>query len=419
MEDSAIDQTMATTEKQYVENAVLSRIPFSGGQFREVRGSDTYIRWKEWLRDVEFNMKVNKISEEEKKNYVLAMGGPYLQELNETLPVNKKPDENDYEELTRRIEEHMKPKLNKIIERMKFEKIEKHPEDSMENFVFKLRCQAKYCEFVDTDDEIRTQIVKKCEPHLRRKILEKDMKLDEILSTAKALEMNEAYTENDKKVYRVKKEMGEHKKEITCYNCGRQGHTARDSQCPARGRRCNKCGKMNHFAATCRSGKMKNIMSDKKRVRELSSREVRKDDDDNPKYIFALNDKEMDVWVEMGGTKAQFIIDSGADVNCIDENTWAKLKRDKIRIEKQHAGADVPIFAYGSSKQIEVLGSFETDLIDAVGKKIHGKFYVVKGHVKNILGRKTAMELRMLMLGQNLFNVEEKLPAIKGDKMLN
>ena len=38
-----------------------------------------------------------------------------------------------------------------------------------------------------------------------------------------------------------------------CKGCGREQHQRGRKQCPAQGRKCNKCGKMNHFANVCSS----------------------------------------------------------------------------------------------------------------------------------------------------------------------
>jgi hypothetical protein len=38
-----------------------------------------------------------------------------------------------------------------------------------------------------------------------------------------------------------------------CGNCGRDGHTARSADCPARGQLCHNCGKSGHFSSKCRS----------------------------------------------------------------------------------------------------------------------------------------------------------------------
>ena len=40
---------------------------------------------------------------------------------------------------------------------------------------------------------------------------------------------------------------------MKCYGCGKEGHFAKDSVCPARGQVCKKCKKRGHFAVCCKS----------------------------------------------------------------------------------------------------------------------------------------------------------------------
>ncbi|KAL9964616.1 hypothetical protein ACROYT_G028279 [Oculina patagonica] len=37
-----------------------------------------------------------------------------------------------------------------------------------------------------------------------------------------------------------------------CFNCGKEGHFAKDGSCPARGRKCSKRGKYGHYASCCK-----------------------------------------------------------------------------------------------------------------------------------------------------------------------
>lgn len=43
------------------------------------------------------------------------------------------------------------------------------------------------------------------------------------------------------------------KKKVTCYSCGKEYNMTRDKNCPAKGKKCAKCGKYGHFAACCKA----------------------------------------------------------------------------------------------------------------------------------------------------------------------
>ena len=61
----------------------------------------------------------------------------------------------------------------------------------------------------------------------------------------------------------------------SCGNCGRSRHSSRSTDCPARGKQCNQCGKDGHFRSVCRSaglstGKSSSSSSRTERSRQRS-----------------------------------------------------------------------------------------------------------------------------------------------------
>ena len=56
-------------------------------------------------------------------------------------------------------------------------------------------------------------------------------------------------------------------KNTQCGLCG--GKYPHDKQCPAKGKNCNKCGKLNHFARVCRSVNNKRNKQSNKHVNEV------------------------------------------------------------------------------------------------------------------------------------------------------
>lgn len=46
------------------------------------------------------------------------------------------------------------------------------------------------------------------------------------------------------------------KEKSVCFNCGKECHFAqRRTECPARGRKCSKCGKYGHYASCSKGGR--------------------------------------------------------------------------------------------------------------------------------------------------------------------
>jgi hypothetical protein len=74
-----------------------------------------------------------------------------------------------------------------------------------------------------------------------------------------------------------------------------------------------------------------------------------------------------------------FTVDTGAQVNIIDEKTYNKLKL-KPKLHK----CSESLFSYNSSKPIETLGQFETRIL--LNKMYHKvEFIVAKGCAGNLM----------------------------------
>ena len=76
--------------------------------------------------------------------------------------------------------------------------------------------------------------------------------------------------------------------------------------------------------------------------------------------------------VEMLGRSVKVLIDSGADNNIMDENTFRAFK-DKVTLRR----CSKAMYPYGMDKAIKVIGEFETE-VRSNGKSCCAKFLVVK-----------------------------------------
>jgi hypothetical protein len=71
--------------------------------------------------------------------------------------------------------------------------------------------------------------------------------------------------------YQQKQSKFEPKKKTNCRNCG--GEFPHASKCPALGKTCNFCRKMNHFAKVCRSKRGRQNTNNNTRVHNLGNNE--------------------------------------------------------------------------------------------------------------------------------------------------
>ena len=115
----------------------------------------------------------------------------------------------------------------------------------------------------------------------------------------------------------------------TCQNCGRN-HPPR--RCPAYGKTCNACNKLNHFAKFCRSKPPA-----QKKINTVDEVET-PDQPDSDSFIGTVETKASpNEWletVEINTEKTKFKIDTGAQCNVLPLSTYHKLIGTKGKLSK-------------------------------------------------------------------------------------
>ena len=172
-------------------------------------------------------------------------------------------EDKDYPATLKVLDDYFIPKANVPFERHLFRQITQSSEETVGQFVCRLRQRAASCDFGEREDEyIRDQLIDKCySAKLRRKFLEKDgsVTLNDLLKTARAQEAVDLQmvamggNANSEQINNVTDTgLNRNDDRRSCFNCGRDDHFARDRRCPARGRKCDQCGEIDHFKVKCR-----------------------------------------------------------------------------------------------------------------------------------------------------------------------
>ncbi len=232
--------------------------------------------WDKWLKRFENYLTAADISDNKrKKAMLLHLVGPTTFDEFQTLtltPVNETVNgnevENVYETAKAALEGYFKPKVNTEFEIAQFRTLRQKKGEKIDSYHTRLRQAATTCSFADTDKEIKSHIIQTMtDDKVRKKGLSKTMTLAEILSEARNNELCRVQNETIVKeflpqsvqtVNAIRQRPRSNQKpprsvQKSCFHCGGPFPHPRDMVCPAKGKTCESCGKLNHFKSMCMS----------------------------------------------------------------------------------------------------------------------------------------------------------------------
>ena len=138
------------------------------------------------------------------------------------------------------------------------------------------------------------------------------------------------------------------------------------------------------------------------------------DSDSDDQYVFTVaqpQPRQPTVNTTMQGTKVKFIIDSGASVNLIDEQTMKRLKQQP-QLQRDKAN----LYTYGSTTPIDIIGKVQTT-IETKHKICEATVYVAKGNSGALLSFSTASNLGVVKICINAVDPEKALTIDDVEKM--
>lgn len=413
-------------------------------KFNHLPETQTRKEWMRWKRNFEV---IAAVSEEENttklRNILLAKGGLELQDLFYSIDgANVEEDKENgidpYKTAIDKLDQHFSPKQHDSFERNEFCKLSPTTVhdgtcETLSKFLIRCSEQAKRCDFGNTGAESRDlRIIDKVIYHAPTELREKLLH-EEKLTLARLTRMVNCF-ESIKLQARTIAETGSEKESMTasenverinklnifsnsnrnnCYRCGSSNHQAADRECPARGRKCEKCHKIGHYAKVCRSGsnfKRRYEGSTEHRpekrarfgnVRAIVAEELNQSDPEC--FIFNIGDGDEFLWTKIGGVLIQVLIDSGSSKNIIDDRTWEYMKKRGL---KSWIPRDIPntiLRGYGrDAKPLKIVNVFEAVIsVESTNNKFEttATFFVVEGGLQSLLGKETAKCLRVLKIG--------------------
>ena len=369
--------------------------------------------------------------------YLLLWTGDRGREVFSTWTLDATTEKDKIAAYLTRFRQHIVPSENPVFARYKFFNRSQQAGESMDDFIAAVRALTLGCDFTATaltsDNMIRDRIV--CgvsDPKLRRQLLDKGggLTMADAIKTARAFEtIGAQMDEMGAPEKQIKKEIdslgtrgsrggygyqtrgrGRSRYPPTgarhCYSCGGHYDGQHADKCPARGKACHTCGKINHFAKMCRT-------------RDVHAVDTNEGGDEEGRLVMieSLSVGAVDakgnypsafVELQMGAAthSCKFKLDTGAEANVVPLQMLKSFvpRPFELRSTKQ------TLQAYGGS-QIRCVGT--TTLGCRVGKNtLKAKFFVVDREVACILGYQTCLDLGLVAIPKQINQVSSHdIPA--------
>lgn len=227
---------------------------------------DQSISYNEWKDFMESYFVIQGVEEKKKWHYLLLSAGSKGRELWETWKISLS-DREDSTKVFKKFKDHLIGTPNKWVSRLDLASLHQNEHESIDDFVCRLKAKAALCMFGnDDDDHLTFQLIRGIRSNeIRRKLVSKGNDLKFVSAYSCALEC-EATVQNTSSFSRPNQQIDSFKKysEKLCHYCG-SSHQPR--KCPAYGKKCSHCQKMNHFAKMCKTKENEN---DKQKQRSSS-----------------------------------------------------------------------------------------------------------------------------------------------------
>ncbi|XP_072021728.1 uncharacterized protein [Amphiura filiformis] len=359
------------------------------------------------------------------------MPPPENQEQAQAARISNEGDRKDLDKILKLWQDYCVGKTNPIYERYKFNS-SIQGDDSFDAYLVKLRALAATCEYGELLNElIRDRIVCGIKDNaLRKRLLqEADLSLDKCVTMCQAAEA----TSDQMKVMKGYQQEPQAEVHATFHNkhrqraapraseidnckwCGRK-HELQRAKCPAYGKTCTSCGRLNHFKEKCTNTERHNYKGQKPRTCRSYHRKKKhtahaldsasdqsSDSDSEYDYVEALSIDEVDVhfvsqdssdkimaaFKVKGGTEIQAQVDCGATCNVIPKKfipRSVKIKKCKTKLSMYNKTV------------VPVLGKCRLPITNVKnGRKYLLRFLVVKeSRFIPLIGKRNAEQMKLI-----------------------
>lgn len=440
--------------------------PFTIG---EVPLTERRNKWYTWKRGFEICIRAAKITKAvEKKDHLLAQGGFELQEIFFNIPGadvegNEEENVDPYKVAIDKLDDYFAPQRHDAHERYIFWGMKPELGETLGKFLMRAQVHAAKCNFGKTAAEslsiaVVDKMLQFIPAGLRERMLQDSgLNLEELQKQINAYEISRSASEQigGQSILQPKSSHAEglHRVKAYCKYCGRS-HSF-EEPCPARNKSCSSCGKRGHFRAVCRNRSDNQVATTSrapgkrsygeayrnnatqsegqrskfvKRVNAINDAQVAEGGKaELIEMVSSANDSNDMVWAKVGGILIEMQIDSGVQSNIIDGSTWESMCQHGVKVLSSFQHSDKKFRAYAQQDNLIVTTMFDAEIVIS-DKNNHrskvARFYVIQGGPQPLLGRTTAKQLGVLIVGlpsqhelvQNV-EVSRPFPSFRGIKI--
>ncbi|XP_024117381.1 uncharacterized protein K02A2.6, partial [Oryzias melastigma] len=378
--------------------------------------------WPDWRQRFERYRIATKLNKDEgpvQVSCLIYAMGAEAENIFKSFTFNDMADRDKIEVVLAKCDDYFFPRRNVIHERACFHQRVQRTGEKAESFIRALYELSEHCDFGAAKEEhIRDRIVVGIQDKelSRRLQLMSDLTLALTVQTVRQAEevaaqvslqgdtaasVQEVRHRNKNTNWRQQQKAGKsnaHSKwgepVKKCGRCGKLPHRG-DERCPASKAKCHNCHKMGHWARACRSSRS---------VSEVTEMEKEKGEQTYFLGSVCNTNEKAEAWtvlLQVESCPVQFKIDTGADVNVINEGTFHTL--DKVKVLKP---SDLPLDSPGG--ELSCLGCFDA-AVCYKGKSYTSRMYVVHGNkVNNLLSRSLSVEMNLVRRVDEITNGTSK-----------
>ncbi|XP_063391559.1 uncharacterized protein LOC134677054 [Cydia fagiglandana] len=269
-------------------------------------------------------------------------------------------EKDNYDSVMNAITKYVSPRVNEVFERFKFNNRKQLEGESFDNFFTECKQLILTCNYKQNKDSIEDQLLRDkivqgvSDKTVQESLLKLDnLTLEKAANYCRTSEMSKQQVQEmnptiEIDVVKKSKERNQVQKKylFQCRRCQTQ-HGLRE--CPAFGKKCTRCGKLNHLAVSCKVKKINSTQEDSE-----------ESDGDDTLFCGALTSKGKNKWMDfinINGKSTYCKIDTGAEVSIMPTKIFKELKSSE------------------ALRPTSTLEAFDGTKVKAIGKiRLHCKY---------------------------------------------